>query len=142
MADTTAFWLARQIVLAAAAMAPSLDAAERTLLEAKLGAMVDSPRSREWRWAVVVSFFAAGEDRLEEEARALTIEHVDHPFAPRAFGHFLRGVAARDAARIEQATESILVVAGERGADVVALATGASISGRRLRDSCSEGNTK
>ncbi|MFS8068807.1 MAG: hypothetical protein ACMG6S_20800, partial [Byssovorax sp.] len=122
--DPAALSFAQRIVLAAAAMAPSLDAAERTLLEAKLRTMTDSPKSREWRWVVFLSFFAAGMDALEEEARALTIEHIDRPFAPSAFGHLLLGVAVRDPARIEQATEAILLAAGERGADVVALATG------------------
>ena len=115
---------AQRVVLAAADVAASLEAAERTLLEAKLRSMADGPLSREWCWLVFLSFFAAGMDELEDEARALTIEHLDRRFAPSALGHLLLGVAARDPAHVEQATETILTAAAERGADVVALATG------------------
>ncbi|AUX27179.1 hypothetical protein SOCEGT47_077600 [Sorangium cellulosum] len=123
--DEAAFWFTRRVVLTAADIAEKLAPEERALLETKLRAMVDSPRARELRWWGFVRLFAAGVDSLENDARALTIEHANAPSAPAAFGSYLLGVAARDPARVEEATEAMLVAAGERGADVVALAAGA-----------------
>ncbi|CAN91076.1 unnamed protein product [Sorangium cellulosum So ce56] len=122
--DEAAFSFAHRVVLAAANIAEALAAEERALLETKLRAMVDGPRARELRWWGFVRLFAAGVDSLEDDARVLTIEHVSAPSAPAALGSYLLGVAARDPARVEEATETMLAAAGERGADVVALAAG------------------
>ncbi|WP_441288765.1 hypothetical protein ACSRUE_43795 [Sorangium sp. KYC3313] len=123
--DQAAFWFAYRLVLAAADVAEALTAEERALLETKLRAMVDGPSARTLRWWGFVRLFAAGVDSLENDARALTIEHVSTPSAPAAFGSYLLGVAARDPARVEQAAEAVLSAASGRGADVVALAAGA-----------------
>jgi predicted amidohydrolase len=119
------FLFAHRVVLAAADIAEALVAKERALLEMKLRAMVDGPRVRELRWWGFVRLFAAGVDSLENEARALTIEHVSVPSAPAALGSYLLGVAARDPARVEETIDAMLAAASERGADVVALAAGA-----------------
>lgn len=123
--DEAAFWFTRRVVLAAADVAEKLTPGERALLETKLRAMVDGPRARELRWWGFVRLFAAGVDSLENDARALTIEHVSAPSAPAALGSYLLGVAARDPARVEETIDAMLAAACERGADVVALAAGA-----------------
>ncbi|WP_437672235.1 hypothetical protein [Sorangium sp. So ce131] len=123
--DEAAFWFVRRLVLAAADVAEHLTPEERALLETKLRATVGSPRVQELRWWGFVRLFAAGVDSLENESHALTIKHIRLPLASAAVGLYLLGVAARDPARVEGATEAILTAAEEDGADIAALAAGA-----------------
>ncbi|WP_437591113.1 hypothetical protein [Sorangium sp. So ce1000] len=123
--DEAAFLFARRVVLTAADVAEKLTPEEHALMETKLRAMVDGPRAQELRLWGFVRLFAAGVDSLEDDARALTIEHVSAPSAPAAFGSYLLGVATRDPTRVEEVAEAMLAAAGERGADIVALAAGA-----------------
>src|SRR5262249_33528606 len=115
-----------RIIAGAGDIAASLTPEERTLIEAKLRAMVDGPHSRKWRWLIFVSFFSAGGDRLAAEASPLPTEHLEAPMAPFVVGRLLLGIAARDPARVEPTMETVLAEASKRAPDkVVPLAVGA-----------------
>ena len=117
--NPSAFHFANQLIIATTDIAPILTPQERTLLEAKLRAMTDGPIARSWRWGTFVSLFAAGAHHLEDEARALTAEHITHTLAPYAFGRLLLGVAARDPARVEPTVDAIIAAATDHGPDVI-----------------------
>ena len=124
--NSAALTFASRIVRATGDIAASLTPEERSLLEARLRVMADGPETRSWRWLIFVSFFATGADHLEDEARALTTEHVGEALAAFAVGRLLLGVAARDPARVEPTLHAILAAARERAPKAeVPLAVGA-----------------
>jgi hypothetical protein len=122
--DQAAFKFATKVLLAAASLASKLTPEERSMLEAKLRSMVDTPASRFWRWLTFLGLFEAGEGHLEDEALSLTVEHVKNNMAPMLAGWLLLGIAKRDLSRVEPAVEALLVAAEASGADAVGIVTG------------------
>ncbi|MBI4701363.1 MAG: hypothetical protein HY744_09425 [Deltaproteobacteria bacterium] len=134
-----------ELLVLAVADHPALFAPEqRAALESRLRAMKDGPIARRWRLAVWAGLFAAGEQRLGADLRALLLEQISEDAAPVAFARLLEGLAAGDPGQVEPVVASVLAEARARGARLVPLAitglgrlalhrdAGARAAGRRM----------